>query len=220
VKDLLKSALLSLACAAVITPAWADDDDFNCHRVATQPSLDPASNPMGEMVLDSERVEFFSKCKVKSDVAAYCKHLTTTIRHKDPGSNAVIKYFIHDKGPCKDKDSVQAYCKLWTTYDGLKILIEEDDGYGDPFDPAMEVPTHVLARSAKLCGLAEDAFLAKFCSAAATSKNQRDLDLAVLACATEGKEIYMRGCVGKLYRGAPVTQKTCEENYNRMPKKF
>ena len=166
------------------------------------------------MYLDGERLEFFSNCKEKSNVAAYCKHLTTTIRSKDGGSNVVIKYFLADNGPCKDKDSVQAYCKLWSTYDALKTLIDEPDGYVEPIDPELAMPSHIQDRTAKLCGTTPDALLAKFCTAAPASKSHKDWNLAVKACPKEGREIYLRECVGKVYERMTATPKQCEEMYN------
>lgn len=214
-KHTVASTFLLLTLFTLVTPTLAADDS-SCHQTATQPPADPSS----DFYLDGERLEFFSSCKDKSNIAAYCKHLTTTIRHKDGGSNASIKYFVADNGPCKDKDSVQAYCKLWTNYDGLKTLIDEPDGYAEPMDPDLAMPSHIVDRSAKLCGMTRDALLAKFCTAAVASKSDRDWDLAVQACPKEGKEIYMRNCVGKVYESMTATPKQCEEEYSRIAKKF
>jgi hypothetical protein len=205
----------------LVAPARAGGDDPTCHETATNPAWDPTNPIMADILTDAERVEFFSKCKGTSDVALYCTHLTKTIRKKDPGANAVIKYFVADKGPCKDKDSVQAYCKLWTTYDGLKILIDEPEGYPDPADPGFDMPSRIVDRSARLCGMTREALLAKFCTAAGASRSQRDWDLAVQACPKEGKEIHMRNCVGKLneFRQA-ATPKQCEDYYQSIAKKF
>jgi hypothetical protein len=176
---------------------------------------------MWETMLDNERVEFFSTCKDKSNVAAYCTHLTTAIRHKDPGANVVIKYFVADNGPCKDKTSVQAYCARWTTYDGIKLLLDEPDGYPDPYDPDLNMPTQIVDRTAKLCGATRDALLAKFCAGASASKSRKDWELALEWCPREGKEIYMRNCVGRQNEfRQTVTTKQCEEGYASSAKKF
>jgi len=219
-KHTVTSTFLLLTFFALVTPTWAADDP-SCHKTATQPVSDP-KDVVADSSDEAERLDFFANCKEKGNVASYCKHLTTTIRQRDgtAGNNKAIKYFVADKGPCKDKDSVQAYCKLWSTYDGLKILIDESDGYDDPMDPDLSMPSHIVDRSAKLCGTTRDALLAKFCTAAAASKSTRDRDLAVQACPKEGKEIYMRNCVGKVYENMTATPKQCEEEYNRIAKKF
>lgn len=219
-KSSFLAVLLTPILVALITPALAAADDPSCHATASQPPVDPM-NPMADILTDTERVDFFANCKSKSDVALYCKHLTTSIRHKDPGANTVIKYFVADKGACKDSESTQAYCKLWTTYNGLKLLVDEPEGYPDPMDPGMDMPSHIVDRTAKVCGLTRDALLAKFCTGALTSKDHRDWDLAVKSCPKEGKEIYMRNCVGKLndYRQAATAQQ-CEQAYKSLAKNF
>lgn len=215
----LASGLLPLIFCLLVAPAWAGGDPPSCHNTAIQPPASP-SNPMVDVVLDSERVEFFSTCNEKKNIASYCTHLTTTIRKRDPGNNVVIKYFVADKGPCKDKDSVQAFCKIWTTYEGLKLLIDEEQGYDDPFDPEMKMPSDVLERSAKLCGMSREALLAKFCSAPAAGKSTKDWDLTVKACPKEGKEFFMHKCVGSVYQNMVATPKQCEEQYSRIAKKL
>ena len=66
---------------------------------------------------------------------------------------------------------------------------DEPDGYPDPADPEFDMPTHIVDRTAKLCGMTREALLSRFCTGAQTSKDQRDWDLAVQYRPKEGKKI-------------------------------
>jgi hypothetical protein len=107
-----------------------------------------------------------------------------------------------------------------STYAGLKSLIEEPQGYPDPYDPDMDMPDKAVDRSAKVCGISREALLSNFCAAADAAK---DWNLAEVWCPKEGKAIFMRECLKRILSGTQnghPTPKQCEESYSGFKKEF